>query len=141
MVTAAAASSASPTGWSGRPSRQRSASTIRRQELDGFSAGLFNGRAESDLPAKAYAAVTIFGDIRVTVAGVHDLMRDGKDAASGAEIEGLISQLRELTLILEKEIHAVLLDCTRARRHILQTAAAAKPKLHWPTRDWSGCAP
>ena len=103
---------------------------IRRQEIDGFVEGLFNGKEEIDLPGKAHAAVQILADIRAMVAGVHDLVQESQEPVPGTQIEGLISQLAELTRIIEKEIHAVLLDCTRARRQLLETMTAAKPTKH-----------
>ena len=44
---------------------------MRRQELDGFIEGLFNGEDEVDLPKKATAALDILVELRAMIAGIH----------------------------------------------------------------------
>jgi hypothetical protein len=40
--------------------------------------------------------------------------------------------IRELTKVGEREIHEVVLSCTRARRQFLNSVPITKPSRHWP---------
>ena len=103
---------------------------IRRQEIDGFVEGLFGGSEEIDLPERANASLGILAEMRGMVAGAHDLTTREVEPADPAQIHETFRHLRELTRIIEKEIHTVVLDCTRARRQMLRDAPPRRPTFH-----------
>ena len=103
---------------------------VRRQELDGFVEGLFDGAEAIDLPERANAALGALAEMRAIVGGAHDFVTRSTDPAEVAEIRTTFRHLRELTKIMEREIHAVVLDCTRARRQMLQDAPSRRPTFH-----------
>jgi hypothetical protein len=96
---------------------------VRRQELDGFVDGLFDGAEEIHPPEKANAALGVMG-------GAHDLATSTVEPTDPAQIRETFRHLRELTKITEREVHAVVLDCTRARRQMLRDAPPRRPTFH-----------
>ena len=103
---------------------------VRRQELDGFVEGLFDGAKEIDLPEKANVSLGVLAEMRAIMGGAHDLATRTVEPADPAQIHETFRHLRELTRIMEREIHAVVLDCTRARRQMIRDATAKAPTLH-----------
>lgn len=102
----------------------------RREELDGFIEGLFNGEDEIELPEKARTALDILGEIRGMFAGAHDLAVADTQPGDVSQLEETFKHLREMSRIAEREINNVILDCTRARRQMLAGATAERPTLH-----------
>jgi len=100
---------------------------LRRQELEGFIEGLFDGQDRVDLPEKANTALGILGDVRAMMIGICEMAKEGSKPASTAELGQTFKHVRELTLIMEKEINAVVLACTRARREMLRTENGPPP--------------
>ena len=103
---------------------------IRREELDGFIEGLFNGHEAIDLPERAHRAVGYLREMRSMVAGLCDLMARDPNAEDPVELAATSKQLRELTRIMETEMHEAVLSCTRARRHMIDTTSATHPTVH-----------
>jgi hypothetical protein len=103
---------------------------VRRQELDGFVEGLFDGAEAIDLPEKANASLGVLGEMRAIMGGAHDLTTRTVESSDPAQIRETFRHLRELTKIIEREIHTVLLDCTRARRQMLRDAPPRRPTFH-----------
>jgi hypothetical protein len=103
---------------------------VRRQELDGFVEGLFDGAEAIDLPERANAALGALAELRAIMGGAHDFVTRSTEPADPAQVQATFRHLRELTKIMEREIHAVVLDCTRARRQILQDAPSRRPTFH-----------
>ena len=102
----------------------------RRQELDGFINGLF-GREESiDLPERAHRGLTVLGEMRALIAAVQDVTSDAGKPATIVDLEATIRNMRELTLIAEREIHAIVLSCKRAREQMLAGLPTRRPTLH-----------
>ncbi|EIZ77090.1 hypothetical protein WSK_4348 [Novosphingobium sp. Rr 2-17] len=93
---------------------------VRAQEVEGFVEGLFNGEEEAGLPERAHEAVTHLGEIRAMMAGVADLIeRTRNEPEDRGQIKETIKHLRVMTEIMETEIHAAVLACTRARAQTL----------------------
>lgn len=92
----------------------------RRQEVDGFVEGLFAGQDEIDLPDKSNEALNVLGEIRAMMDGVHVLATDETKPAPSAEIEKTLKYVQQLSRSIEQDMHAVLLDCARARREALR---------------------
>lgn len=103
---------------------------MRRQEIDGFVEGLFNGREEVDLPEKASASMNVLGELRAMLAGAHTLAADDTKIASDREFAPTLKHVKQLTPIIEREINAVVLACTRARRQALKSPDFSGPTFH-----------
>jgi hypothetical protein len=103
---------------------------MRRQELDGFIAGLFGENESIDLPERAHHGLGVLGQMRAMFAGVVDVATDASKPATSKDIGGTLGHMREMTRIAEHEIHAIILSCTRARRQFLASLPATKPTLH-----------
>lgn len=103
---------------------------IRLEELDGFVAGLFNGEDAIDLPERAHEAVGHLGELRAMMAGICDLVARDPNADDRLQLETTFKHLRELTRIMETEMHETVLSCTRARRQMLEGTPTAKPTIH-----------
>jgi hypothetical protein len=103
---------------------------IRRQELDGFVEGLFNGTEVIDLPEKASVSLDTLGEMRALIAGVHQFTSEADKPAELSDIATTMKHLREMTRIAEAEINRVVLDCTRARRQMLVSVRTSRPTLH-----------
>lgn len=103
---------------------------VRRQELDGFVEGLFDGAEAIDLPERANAAMGALAEMRAIMGGAHDLAMRTAEPVDPAQIQATFRHLRELTKIMEREIHAVVLDCTRARRQMIRAATVKAPMFH-----------
>jgi hypothetical protein len=103
---------------------------MRRQELDGFSEGLF-GRAEKiDLPERAHRGLNALGELRASFQAVLDVAADETKSATDKDIETTLRHMREMTTIAEREMHSVVLSCKRARKQMLAGSPARKPTLH-----------
>jgi hypothetical protein len=103
---------------------------IRLEELDGFIEGLFNGQDAIDLPERAHDAVGHLAELRAMMAGICDLVTCDPNANDRNELDTSFKHLRELTRIMESEIHEAVLSCTRARRQMLEGIVTAKPTVH-----------
>ena len=103
---------------------------VRRQELDGFVEGLFDGAEAIDLPERANTAMGALAEMRAIMGGAHDFAMRNVEPADPAQVQATFRHLRELTRIMEREINAVVLDCTRARRQMIRDAAAKAPTFH-----------
>lgn len=119
-----------------RPSTEATASNlalyarIRLEELDGFVEGLFNGEASIDLPERAHEAVGHLAELRAMMAAIGDLVARDPDAGDRGQLDKTFSHLRELTRIMESEIHEAVLSYTRARRQMLDGIFTARPTVH-----------
>jgi hypothetical protein len=105
-------------------------SLLRREEVDGFIEGLFAGHDEIDLPEKAHRASNVLGEIRALLAKLHALATENATPTNVKELDGMIKQIRELSIIAEKEINVAIQSCKRARAQMLETYVAEKPVLH-----------
>lgn len=103
---------------------------IRLEELDGFMEGLFNGEDVIDLPERAHEAVGHLAELRAMMAGICDLVARDPEADDRTQLDMTFKHLRELTRIMETEIHEAVLSCTRARRQMLGGTLTARPTIH-----------
>ena len=62
--------------------------------------------------------------------GAHDFATRTVEPAGSAQIQATFRHLREITKIMETEINAVVLDCTRARRQMIRDTTAKAPTFH-----------
>jgi hypothetical protein len=103
---------------------------VRRQELDGFIEGLFGDHDRIDLPERAHHALGRLSELRAIMAGIEDFVARDIQADSQAQLETTFKHVRDLTRIMEIEIHEAVLSCTRARRQMLEVLPSRKPTLH-----------
>ena len=103
---------------------------VRFEELDGFLEGLFNGEEAIDLPQRAHEAVGRLQELRAMMAGICDLVARDPKADDHTQLETTFKHLRELTRIMETEIHEAVLSCARARRRMFDGAPITKPTIH-----------
>jgi hypothetical protein len=93
---------------------------IRTEEIEGFVDGLFGTLEELDLPERALEGMEHLGKINAMLHGVLGLAENPEEAAEQSELAGMMRNVNELTRIAEKEMHAVILSCVRARREALK---------------------
>ncbi|MBS3962804.1 MAG: hypothetical protein KGZ61_13365 [Sandarakinorhabdus sp.] len=103
---------------------------VRRQELEGFVEGLFNGQDRVDLPERAHKALKHLGELRATMAGIEDLVARDIQAESRTRLETTFKHASELTKIMETEIHEAVMSCARARRQMLAGIELPRSSLH-----------
>ncbi|MGY2733613.1 hypothetical protein [Sphingomonas sp. UYP23] len=103
---------------------------VRLQELDGFIEGLFNGEDAIDLPERAHEAVRHLAELRAMMAGICELVCRDPEADDRTQLDTTFGHLRDLTRIMETEIHEAVLSCTRARRQMLGGILTEKPTVH-----------
>ena len=99
---------------------------IRREELDGFVAGLFGKEDSIDLPERAHRALSVLSEIRAMLEGARVLATDPAKPAAAEDVAGTIRNVRKLTKIAEHEMHEVVLACKRARAQMLAALPLAK---------------
>ena len=100
----------------------------RTEELEGFIDGLFGDVELMDLPERANEALDNLGKIYAVTRGIIDLLE--RESASERDLRGILKDVGELSHIAEKELHAVMLACKRARQQTLSTIAVGKPTVH-----------
>lgn len=104
--------------------------TMRRQELDGFVDGVFGDEEDMDLPKRADRALEALGETRAMFAAIAELMADEAKPATAAALGETLRQTHEMMKIAEREMHAVVLACTRARRQMLASQSEHKAIRH-----------
>ena len=103
---------------------------LRRQELEGFVEGLFGKEEALDLPERAHRGLGMLSEMRALFEGAEAVARDETKPGTVRDMEKTLRLLRQMTRDAERELHAVLLSCARARRQMLASLPAQKPTLH-----------
>ncbi len=103
---------------------------LRLEELDGFIEGLFAGKESIDLPERAHEAVDQLAELRAMMGGICEIVSRDLHTDERTELETTFKHLRELTRIIETEIHEAVLSCTRARRQMLAGILTTRPTVH-----------
>ena len=103
---------------------------IRREELDGFVEGLFGKEQSLELPERAHRALNTLAELRAIFDGLHELAGNPTKPVTSDDIAQTRRNIRELTKVGEREIHEVVLSCTRARRQLLNSVPTTKPTRH-----------
>lgn len=89
---------------------------VRTEELEGFIDGLFGADEDLDLLERAVEGMEQIGEINAMIRGVLDLLdRPAMPPATDKERAATLKNVKNLSRIAEKEIHAVILSCKRAR--------------------------
>ena len=76
------------------------------------------------------ALLDSLGEMRALFAAVLDVATDKTKAATLKDMETTLRHMREMTKNTEHEMHAIVLSCKRARKHMLAALPATKPSLH-----------
>jgi hypothetical protein len=103
---------------------------LRRQELEGFVEGLFGKEEALDLPERAHRGLGTLSEMRALFEGAEAVAMDETKPGTVRDMEKTLRLLRQMTRDAERELHAVLLSCARARRQMLASLSAQKPTLH-----------
>ena len=103
---------------------------VRREEVVGFIQGLFGKEESLALPEQARRSVEALAEAGGLFAGVHGVAGDPTKPVSAEDIEQTRRHIQDLTEVCEREIHQVVLSCTRVRRQMLNSAPNKKPTLH-----------
>ena len=103
---------------------------MRQQEIDAFVEGLFGREEAIELPERAHRGLDILAEIRALFAAVQDVATDESKPGTDKDMETTLKHMREMTKNAEREMHAVVLSCKRARKQMLDTLPAQKPTLH-----------
>ncbi len=103
---------------------------MRRQELEGFVAGLFGRSDAIDLPERAGFSLNELAEMRAAFVAVFVVVRDEAKSATDKDTETTLPHMREMTKNVEHEMHAIVMACARAREQMLAGVATRKPTLH-----------
>ena len=103
---------------------------MRRQELDGFVAGLFGRNDVIDLPERAARSLNELAEMRVAFVAIIDVVADETKSATDRDMETTLRHMREMTKNAEREMHAIVMACARARKQMLAGVATRKPTVH-----------
>jgi hypothetical protein len=103
---------------------------VRREELDGFVEDVFGKEQSLELPERAHRALDTLSELRAIFDGLYELAGNPTKPVTADDVVQTRRNFRELTKVGEREIHEVILSCTRARRQLLNSVPTAKPTLH-----------
>lgn len=103
----------------------------RTEEIEGFVEGMFGDEEEVDLPEGAFKSMGQLGEINAMIHGVIDLVTRGPTpSSSDADLATTFKNVKELARIAEKEIHAVIHSCRRARAQSLTQSGSMGQTSH-----------
>jgi hypothetical protein len=103
---------------------------MRRQELDGFVAGLFGRSDVIDLPERARRSLNELAEMRAAFVAVFEVVSDETKSASERDMETTLRHMREMTKSTEHEVHAIVMACARARKQMLARMPTKRPTVH-----------
>jgi len=89
---------------------------IRREEVIGFIEGMFGNEQGLALPERARQALEALSEAGGLFGAVYEIAGDPTKTVSAEDIVQTRHHIRELTEVCEREIHAAVLSCVRARR-------------------------
>jgi len=94
-----------------RATRKTLASLIatRAEEIRGFLMGIFGDQEDLEVPEPMAESLDILMELRDMFSGMQALLEDPEKPASTAELKTLKAHTAELTHIVEREIHAVVI--------------------------------
>ena len=102
-------------------------SRFRREEIDAFIEGLFGDRDEQDFPATAQRAIDNLGEIRATIASVHEFCACPPAPAHTDSLGETLKNLRNLAVIAETAINTIIQANKAARAALLEVHSMEKP--------------
>ena len=102
----------------------------RAEEFEGFLDGLLGDEETLDLPERAVQGMDELEQINAMICGVLNLLETETDPGPDSELAGLRKNVSEISIIAEKEIHAVILACKTARAPSMPWDDEPPPTLH-----------
>ena len=103
---------------------------MRRQELDGFVAGLFGRSDAIDLPERARRSLNGTRRDHGVGSAVFEVVNDETRSATERAMETTLRHMREMTKSAEHETHAIVMACARARKQMLARMPTKRPTVH-----------
>jgi hypothetical protein len=103
---------------------------MRRQELDGFVAGLFGRSDVIDLPERARRRLNELAEMRAAFVAVFEVVSDETKSATERDMETTLRHMREMTKSAEHEVHAIVMASARARKQMLAEMPTRRPTVH-----------
>jgi hypothetical protein len=82
------------------------------------------------LPERAHRSLDALSELRAIFDGLYELAGNPAKPVTADDIAQTRRNIRELTKVGEREIHEVVLSCTRARRQLLNSVPTPKPTRH-----------
>ncbi len=94
-----------------RATRKSVASLVetRAEEIHGFLTGVFGDQEDIEVPEPMAESLDVLMELREMFSGMQALLDDPEKPASTAELKALKAHLAELTHIVEREIHSVVI--------------------------------
>jgi len=94
-----------------RATRKSLASLVetRAEEIHGFLTGIFGDQENLEVPEPMAESLDILMELREMFSGMQALLEDPEKPASTAELKTLKAHTAELTHIVEREIHSVVI--------------------------------
>ena len=83
-----------------------------------------------ELPERAHRALDAFSELRAIFDGLYELAGNPTKSVTADDLAQTRRNIRERTKVGEREIHEVVLSCTRARRQLLNSVPTTKPTRH-----------
>ena len=96
-------------------SEMRIFAQIKREEIECFIAGFFQGADKIKLPPEIGESLDVLEDLVGMFAGVVAIPK--KPNEGGVEIAGLMNELQKVASIAQKEINIIIVSTAQARRH------------------------
>ena len=103
---------------------------MRRQELDGFVAGLFGRSDVIDLPERARRSLNELAEMRAPFVAVFEVVSDETKSATERDMETTLRHMGEMTTSAEHDVHAIVMACARARKQMLARMPTKRPTVH-----------
>jgi hypothetical protein len=98
-----------------------SVALTRREKLYGFVEGLFGTEQSLELLERAHRALDVLSELGAIFDGLCELASNPTKPVTADDIAQTRRNIGELTRVAEREIHEVVLSCTRARRQLLNS--------------------
>ncbi len=102
----------------------------RQQEIEGFVEGVFGHHESLDSPESAHHAMQMLQDLRGMFSGAVHLLDNPNPQDDDSSLPGLVTNLNEVSRILEAEMNVAILSFARARIQGNVSTSMAKPTMH-----------
>ena len=105
---------------------------VRSEEIEGFVDGLFGKQPKVELPERGANGLDALAKVGSMFAAMTATYSNPSITGTQRDIATTFKGVRDLTQIAEREIHEVVLACTRARKDFLsvEIMSKMKPTLH-----------
>jgi len=112
------------------PDSLRLLALTRQQEIEGFVEGVFGHHESLDFPESAHHAMQVLQDLRGMFSGVIHLLDNPNPQDDDSSLPGLVTNLNEVSRILEAEMNVAIQSFARARVQGNVSTSMTKPTMH-----------